>query len=132
MSAAESAPESHGTPLEVGSGSGDGAGYDDDTEPDGDDYDGLEGSGGRVGDYGDDYDDEPTGHGEFGGGGGSDRYPGNDINNAVEFETVEETNDVPGAAPGVPSGAHKPRMSLARAVTVLVCPTLVAWIGTFI
>ena len=126
----ESAPETAG-PLEVGSGSGDGAAYDVDAEMDDDDYS-IEGSGPDVypDDYRDDYrdyDDDSTD--DFGDSGGPERDPGNTFSNAVDFEP-EDTNRVPGSS--VPSGAHKARMSLARAVTVLVCPTLVAWIGTFI
>lgn len=137
----ESSPEFHGTPLEAGSGSGDGAGYDVDAEMDpeldADIYDG-EGSGGYSDDYRDDYDDErhdddlePTGTGGFGRGGDDvDVDVDNERDNTIDFETPDETNRLPGAGAG--SGAHKPKMSLARAVTVLVCPTLVAWIGTFI
>ena len=123
-------------PLEAGSGSGDGAGYDVDAELDGDDYD-LEGSGGHEvyrddyrDDYRDEYDEESTGHGDFGHPDDAGRDPDNTFSNTVGFETPEDTNHAPGSS--VPSGAHKPKMSLARAVTVLVCPTLVAWIGTFI
>ncbi|XP_043213703.1 glypican-6-like [Amphibalanus amphitrite] len=129
----ESSSDAHGVPLEAGSGSGDGAGYDVDAEMDDDDYDSLEGSGGRVADYGD-YDDEPTGDGDFGRGSDLDNDYGNNLDNTVDFETVEDTNRLPDstAGDGLPSGAHRPRMSFARAVTILVCPTLVAWIGTFI
>ena len=126
-------------PLEAGSGSGDGAGYDVDAELDEDDYDDLEGSGGRDDvyrdddyrdDYRDEYDEQPTGHDDFGRSGDAERDPDNTFSNTVDAQTPEDTNRVPGSS--LPSGAHKPRMSLARAVTVLVCPTLVAWIGTFI
>ena len=127
MCRAESSPESAGGPLEVGSGSGDGAAYDVDAEMDDDDY-GIEGSG-PDDVYPDDYRDDYRDYDDDLGGGAAERDPDNTFSNTVDFEP-EETNRVPDSS--VPSGAHKPRMSLARAVTVLVCPTLVAWIGTFI
>jgi len=125
-----------------GSGDGDGARFDVDAETGDDDadYDFAEGSGdgGRYDEP--EYPSSPDGEVETPRGGADidhnvDNDRGNDLGNSIDFQPApggEVENAVPDAQRPSSGGAPRPRMSLARAVTVFVCPTVVAWIGTFI